>query len=109
MKKHEDTARSCIRYTGKLSTYGEDGELVDALGLIVGLLHQVLVDILEVRDCHVFLEVLIEDLRVVHQLNLCLGHSCVIHFLQIVLLYYYYKLLLISSIIFISSSHLACR
>jgi hypothetical protein len=40
-------------------TYGKYGELVDALGFVVGLLHQVLVDILEVWDGHILLKILI--------------------------------------------------
>ena len=50
------------------STYGEYRELVDALGLVVGLLHQILVNVLEVRDGDILLEVLVQDRRVIHQL-----------------------------------------
>ena len=49
-------------------TYGKNRELVDALGLVVGLLHQILVNVLEVRDGDILLEVLVQDRRVVHQL-----------------------------------------
>ena len=50
------------------STYGKYRELVDALGLVVGLLHQILINVLEVRDCDILLEVLVQDRRVIHQL-----------------------------------------
>ena len=51
------------------STYGKYRELVDALGLVVGLLHEILVYVLEVGDGDILLEVLIQDRRVIHQLN----------------------------------------
>ena len=50
------------------STYGKYRELVDALRLVVGLLHQILVNVLEVRDGDILLEVLVKDRRVIDQL-----------------------------------------
>ena len=55
-------------------SYSENGEFVDALVFVVGLLHQVLVDVLEVGDGHVLLEVFVEDLSVVDQLDLLICH-----------------------------------
>jgi hypothetical protein len=42
-------------------TYRQDGHTVDALGLVVGLGHQISVDILEVGDGHILFEFFVED------------------------------------------------
>ena len=64
-----DLSESRHLASSRRSTYGKYRELVDALGLVVGLLHEILVYVLEVRDCDILLEVLIQDRRVIHQLN----------------------------------------
>ena len=56
----------------------EQGYFVDALGLIVRLGGEVLEDVLEVRDCHVLLELFVVENLVVDKLDLvwhCLVHT----------------------------------
>jgi hypothetical protein len=48
------------------STYGKYRKFVDTLGLVVGLLDQVLVYIFEVGDGHILLKVLVQDLSIIH-------------------------------------------
>ena len=47
----------------------QHGNLVDPLVFVVRLGHQVLIDILEVRNGHIFLELLVGQNGIVHQLN----------------------------------------
>jgi len=47
---------------------GEHGDAVDALALVVGLSDQVLVDVLEVRNGHVLLELLVLQDSVINEL-----------------------------------------
>ena len=51
-------------------TYIEDANFVDSLALGVRLCSEVLVDILEVRNCDILLKFLVEDDVVVDELNL---------------------------------------
>lgn len=52
---------------------GEEGDLVDAFGFVVRLRGEVLVDILEVRDSHVFLELLVVQDAVVDVVDFVSG------------------------------------
>lgn len=73
MRKHANL-RDVHASILKRGTYGENCQFIDALALVVGLLHQVLIDVLEVRDRDIFLEVLIEYLSIVDQFNLLVCH-----------------------------------
>jgi hypothetical protein len=58
----------------KRETYGENGQFIDSLVFVIRLLHQVLIDILEVRDRNVFLKIFIKNLSIVNKFNLLVCH-----------------------------------
>jgi len=61
---------------GPMITYRQDGHTVDALGLVVGLRHQISVDILEVGDGHILFEFFVEDHWIFLQLDFACGVGC---------------------------------
>ena len=57
----------------------QEGHLVDALLLVVGVRDQVLEDVPEVRDGHILLELLVGEDLVVDQLDLVVGCQIAFH------------------------------